>query len=137
MSFSYFKLKIAYYFESCVRCIYKLLSLCVINKKNIDMDNSEEKQIEVSLSADVAEGKYSNFVVITHSENEFVMDFMSMLPHMPQTKVQSRIIMSPIAAKRFYAAFTENMRKYDETHGNDDFSKDEPTVYFNGPQGEA
>ena len=41
---------------------------------------AEEKQIQIELKPELAGGVYSNLAVITHSNNEFVMDFIQMLP---------------------------------------------------------
>ena len=53
-------------------------------KKNI-------QQINIELDADVSSGEYSNFVVVTHSPAEFVLDFTRILPGVPKAKVHSRI----------------------------------------------
>ena len=42
------------------------------NKKNI-------QQINIELDSDVSSGEYANFVVVTHSPAEFVLDFLEFL----------------------------------------------------------
>ena len=56
-------------------------------------DNKNE--IKIDLTPEVAAGHYSNLAIISHSPNEFVLDFIHMAPNMPQARVQSRIIMTP------------------------------------------
>ena len=52
------------------------------------------QQINIELDEKVSSGEYSNFVVVTHSPAEFVMDFTRLLPGVPKAKVHSRIIMA-------------------------------------------
>ena len=57
-------------------------------KKNI-------QQINIELDSEISSGEYANFVVVTHSPAEFVLDFTRILPGVPKAKVHSRIIMAP------------------------------------------
>ena len=79
-------------------------------KKNI-------QQINIELDADVSSGEYSNFVVVTHSPAEFVLDFTRILPGVPKAKVHSRIIMAPPHAKTFLKALSDNVKKFESKHG--------------------
>ncbi len=79
------------------------------------MENKKELKIEIT--PEVAAGHYSNLAVISHSPNEFFVDFITMAPNMPQAKVQSRIIMTPENAKNLLAALSDNVRKYEATFG--------------------
>ena len=54
-----------------------------------------EQKIDINLSEEVAQGVYSNLAIITHSNNEFIVDFAAMLPGLPKGTVKSRIIMTP------------------------------------------
>ena len=64
------------------------------------MDNNQKKnEIKIELTPEVANGHYSNLAVISHSPNEFFIDFITVAPNMPQAKVQSRIIMTPENAR--------------------------------------
>lgn len=79
------------------------------------MENKKELKIEIT--PEVAAGHYSNLAVISHSPNEFFVDFIAMAPNMPQAKVQSRIIMSPENAKQLLFALRENVERYENTFG--------------------
>ena len=79
------------------------------------MDNKKELKIE--LSPEVATGLYSNLAVISHSAQEFYVDFVSVAPNMPQAKVLSRIIMTPENAKNLLFALRDNVAKYEQTFG--------------------
>ncbi len=75
------------------------------------------QQINVELSEDVAEGIYSNLAMIAHSNSEFVIDFIRLMPGTPKAKVKSRIIVTPDHAKRLVAALKENIEKYEAAFG--------------------
>ena len=48
------------------------------------MDNNNAKQeLKIELTPEVAAGHYSNLAVITHSPNEFFIDFIAVAPNMP------------------------------------------------------
>lgn len=66
---------------------------------------------------DDLESKYVNFVRISHTAAEFVLDFSLLLPGGGQPSVDSRLIMSPAAAKLFLGAFTENIKRYETKFG--------------------
>ena len=76
-----------------------------------------EQKLDLNLSEEVAQGIYSNLAVITHSDNEFILDFVAMLPGLQKSNVRSRIIMTPQNTKRLLAALADNVRKFEETHG--------------------
>ena len=77
----------------------------------------KEQQIEVELGADVAEGVYSNLAIITHSNAEFIVDFINMMPGKPKANVKSRIILTPQHAKRLMKALNENVSKFESNFG--------------------
>ena len=39
------------------------------------MEQNNNNQINIELTEDIAEGTYSNLAVITHSNEEFIIDF--------------------------------------------------------------
>lgn len=74
-------------------------------------------QLNIEISEEVAEGQYANLAIITHSHAEFVIDFVNVMPGTPKSKVKSRIILTPQHAKRLMRALTENIQKFESTHG--------------------
>ncbi len=80
------------------------------------MENNEN-QINIELSAEVAEGIYSNLAIISHSSSEFVIDFIRIMPGLPKAPVKSRIILTPEHAKRLLFALQENIAKYEQQNG--------------------
>lgn len=81
------------------------------------MDNKNENGLNINLRQDVAAGTYSNLALITHSNNEFVIDFASMLPGFPKPEVLSRIIMTPENVKKLLMALQDNVGKYESQFG--------------------
>lgn len=79
---------------------------------------NQPQQINIELGEKEAEGIYSNFVLISHSSAEFIVDFTRMLPGTPKAKVFSRIIMTPQHAKSFSLALSENVKKYETQFGD-------------------
>lgn len=80
-------------------------------------NNNKQQELKIELTPEVAAGHYSNLAVISHSGNEFFLDFISVAPNMPQAKVQSRIIMTPENAKNLLFALRDNLNKYEQTFG--------------------
>lgn len=81
------------------------------------MEHNKKQEIKIELTPEVAHGNYANLAMIVHSPTEFFMDFIAMMPNMPQAKVQSRIIMSPENAKQLLFALRENIERYENTFG--------------------
>ncbi len=80
-------------------------------------ENQNPNQLNIELSEDIAEGIYANLAIITHSNAEFIIDFIRMLPGVPKAKVKSRIILTPQHAKRLLGALSDNIRKFEEANG--------------------
>ena len=81
-------------------------------------DNKDNKQgLNIELGEDIAGGVYSNLAIITHSNSEFVCDFVQIMPGAPKGKVRSRVILAPQHAKRLMRALAENVSNYEKQHG--------------------
>jgi hypothetical protein len=73
--------------------------------------------LQVEIDETVARGTYTNLALITHSETEFLLDFLFLQPQAPKTKVLTRLITSPVHAKRLMWALKDNIEKYEARHG--------------------
>ena len=86
------------------------------------------------------EGIYSNFVIITHSNAEFIIDFARLLPGAKKAKVFSRILMTPPSAKALLNTLDQNIKKFEAEHGNIKLAPADPNKTSIGfqstPQGE-
>jgi hypothetical protein len=87
-------------------------------------------RIQLQIDEPVAQGTYSNLVILNHTENEFVFDFAWLQPANPIAKVRSRIISSPRHTKRLVLAMQKNLARYEERYGTIELSgEEEPTVH--------
>jgi hypothetical protein len=60
---------------------------------------------------------YANFVVITQTHSEIIMDFAQMMPNDPRVRVVSRIAMTPANAKLLLNALGANLEHFEKQHG--------------------
>jgi uncharacterized protein (DUF1778 family) len=100
-------------------------------------DKAKENNINIELDESIAQGLYSNLVIVNHSPTEFVLDFINVMPGAPKAKVRSRIILTPDHTKKFINALDENLNKYEKSFGKiKNFQKEVMPISF-GPKGEA
>jgi len=109
---------------------------------NLEGNKMSEKkntnQLNIELSEEVADGIYSNLAIITHSNAEFIIDFVRVLPGVPKAKVKSRIVLTPQHAKRLLRALNENVKKFEGLHGDiKDIEVQGMPMHFGGPTTEA
>lgn len=101
-------------------------------------EQHNDNQLNIELAEDIAEGIFSNLAIITHSNTEFVLDFIRVMPGMPKAKVKSRIILTPEHAKRLMLALADNIEKFEAANGR--IKTQEETAYpigFGGPTAQA
>ena len=80
------------------------------------MSEQPKKQgIRIDFPANLRGGVYCNNMMVTHTKEEFVMDFMMVIP--PAGSVIARVIMSPGHMKRAVAALHTNMQNYEKKFG--------------------
>ena len=103
----------------------------------MDTDTPKASSLSIELSEEVAEGIYSNLVMISHSPEEFVLDFIRVMPGVPKARVKSRIVVTPGHAKRLLAALADNLQRYQAQHGEINEVQQDPQVRFTAPGGEA
>src|SRR5690606_12624396 len=77
----------------------------------------QQPQLSIELTEETAEGIYANLVMIAHSPEEFILDFIRVMPGVPKARVKSRIIISPPHAKRLLAALDDNIGRYEAQYG--------------------
>ncbi len=102
-------------------------------------DQNLENQLNIELSEEIAEGIYSNLAVITHSNTEFVIDFIRVMPGVPKARVKSRIILTPEHAKRLLHALEDNIEKFEAINGRIRIPEEGGgfPLSFGGPTAEA
>ena len=101
------------------------------------MENQQGQQINIELDEATADGIYSNLAIINHSNTEFVLDFVNIMPGVPKAKVKSRIILTPQHAKRLVKAIAENIQRFESVNGKI-IESDQPSIPLNfGTTGQA
>ena len=88
-----------------------------------EQKEQQQNQLNIELSEEVAEGQYVNLAMIAHSNSEFVIDFIKMMPGVPKAKVKSRIVITPEHAKRLLYALKDNIDKFENNFGRDKASR--------------
>ncbi len=104
---------------------------------NDSKNKPKQGQINIELDEKVAQGIYSNLAIINHSVSEFVVDFVTIMPGVPKSKVKSRIILTPQHAKRFLKALNDNVKRFEKAHGEIEEHKQTTMPINFGPAGEA
>lgn len=79
--------------------------------------DKKQNRIEIELTDEIAQGLYSNLAIISHSQSEFVFDFVRIVPGSPKAKVKSRILITPDRAKALLEALQDNISKYENNFG--------------------
>lgn len=98
----------------------------------------QQPSINIELPEEVAEGIYSNLAIISHSNSEFVVDFIRMMPNVPKAKVKARVILTPQHAKRLLMALRDNVQKYEMQFGKiEDLDPQIPPMNFGSPTAQA
>lgn len=93
--------------------------------------------LDVELSAEVAQGHYSNLAIISHSSSEFIIDFATVLPGIEKARVKSRIILTPEHAKRLLRSLQENIVRYESAMGKIEIPVPQPVPEGGPKMGQA
>jgi len=101
----------------------------VCDTVQIMSDEPTTPKLQVQIDEDIAQGVYSNLVLLNHTENEFVLDFAFIQPSNGRAKVRSRVISSPRHTKRLLQALHKNLERYEERFGTIDISSDDDPVF--------
>lgn len=103
-------------------------------------DKKPNNQINIELPEEIAEGVYCNLAIISHTNTEFIVDFIKLLPGTQKAKVKSRVLLSPQHAKRLMKALGDNVNKFEAQNGaikNNNDNNNIPPLNFGGPPSQA
>ncbi len=95
------------------------------------MSDKPSMQLQVSMDDETAQGAYVNMATVSHTETEFVLDFLYVQPQQPRAKVRSRIITSPRHVKRLIAALQDSLHRYEQRFGTVEPSSGGPDFPLN------
>jgi hypothetical protein len=76
---------------------------------------AEQLPVQINTIDEVSRGRYSNLLLVSHSPDEFILDWILNSPNGPH--LLSRIIISPGNAKRVIEALKANVEKYEQMFG--------------------
>ncbi|MBI3956929.1 MAG: DUF3467 domain-containing protein [Candidatus Kerfeldbacteria bacterium] len=82
-----------------------------------DQQQQGQRQIQIKITDEVMKGVPSNMMAVSHSREEFVLDFMNIIPPQGQGIVTSRVVVTPGHMKRIVAALKENIERYEKQFG--------------------
>jgi hypothetical protein len=71
--------------------------------------------VNIKIGDEEQKGRYSNLLRIAHSREEFILDFINLVP--PQGVVNARVITSPGHLKRIVRALQEDLERYEAAYG--------------------
>ena len=79
------------------------------------MAQKANQGLNIKIDDEELKGRYANLVRISHTREEFILDFINVVP--PQGAVTARVISSPGHLKRLIRALESNLKLYEEKFG--------------------
>ncbi len=83
---------------------------------------SQSQSLNIKISDEELKGRYTNLLRITHTSEEFILDFINLAP--PQGVVTARLVTSPGHLKRIIGALQANLKRYEDTFGQIEVAPD-------------
>ena len=77
---------------------------------------ADRQEINVNFPPELQGGVYSNNMVVSHTKEEFILDFLMVAP--PAGAVTARVVVSPKHMKRILSTLQNNVSKYEINFGN-------------------
>ena len=84
----------------------------------------EQKEIKIKIGDNELKGVYANLMRVTHTKEEFVLDFVNVVSPAEGGIVTARVITSPGHLKRIIKALEENLKKYEDKFGEIEEAKE-------------
>ena len=80
-----------------------------------EMAAQPSQQIQVSTADELSRGRFSNNLLIVHTQEEFILDWMLNSPS--GMHLVSRVVLTPGHMKRVISALAENLRRHEQMFG--------------------
>lgn len=80
------------------------------------MSNSQKQRLQLQVDKDLAPGRPTNGAVIAHTADEFMFDFVLLMPGQTPV-VTSRLVTSPRHAKALLRSLGDNIARFEQKHG--------------------
>jgi hypothetical protein len=71
--------------------------------------------VPINTGDEMSRGRYSNQMIVTHSPEEFIIDWLLNSPS--GIHLISRVIVSPSHLKKIISALTDNLQKHEQSFG--------------------
>ena len=87
----------------------------------------EKKELQLEIPENSEVTHYSNLIIISFNEDEFILDFARIMPGNRNPRVVSRIVLNPKNAKRLAGLLSNNIVEYEKKFGTiilPEFGKD-------------
>lgn len=78
-------------------------------------EKAQDTEFRVDIPRELRKGVYSNIMTVTHTAEEFMLDFALRMP--PKTVIVARVMVSPGHMKRMTQALAENLKRYEDSFG--------------------
>lgn len=75
----------------------------------------EKRELKIKVPDEILGGVYANQMVVRHSREEFLLDFINLFP--PEGVVNARVLVSPGHLKRMIRALRDNLERYEAQFG--------------------
>lgn len=76
---------------------------------------ADQRELPVKIPESLLHGVYANQMVVSHTREEFLLDFINLFP--PSGVLNARVIVSPGHMKRMIRALQENLTRYEGRFG--------------------
>ena len=94
---------------------------------NFDGPSGTTEDLRVTLDEGAANGTYANSILVRQSPEEFILDFIRVIPGTMDARLESRIIVSPQNAERLLEALKEHLESADASDEETSTSPDTST----------
>jgi hypothetical protein len=78
-------------------------------------DPQQTQSIQINTIDEISRGRYSNLMIVSHSPDEFILDWLLNSPN--GAHLVSRIIVSPSSLKQTIEALVTNLQQYEKEFG--------------------
>ncbi len=75
----------------------------------------QQQELQIQVAPEVQGGRYANQMIVTHTQEEFILDFI--LASHPVAVLNSRVLVSPSHAKRIISVLQDNIARYEGAFG--------------------
>ena len=89
------------------------------------MAEPTSQQIPFHAPPEVLKGVYTNNMSVSHTKEEFILDFTNISHYPSAMSLVAKVISTPAHFKRIVAALNDNLKKYEDRFGPIDSPKPE------------